>query len=459
MDGASSTRLEPRVDFLGLLPLSLAAPGPGRCGLVSTNSVEPSVASAATVHHVNEADNSRFFAVKRACQPPVRRGLSGTVVVRGAVEKALTFHGPYCITRGELRDGPALSWRRLDRAGAPPQAARLDPARVIVRVGALCHLCIAIVVSASNPQGGRELSDAPQQQQSSRAALTLLAFGVVFGDIGTSPLYAVKETFSPVHGIALTADNVLGGLSTIFWALMIVVSLKYVTAHHARRQPRGGRDHGAARARLGLHQVAPRVARAVARRGRDRRRALLWRRGADPRDLGALGGRGAGSRHFRIQALRVADCGGRAGCAVPDPAQGHRGGGYVVRSGHRAVVPRARRGRHLRHRAVPAGAVGVKSVACVPFFHEPHPGLVRGAGLGGARRHRRGGALRGHGPLRQGADPARLVRAGGAGAGAQLFRAGRAAASSSRRRSGTRSTSWCRAGRSTRWSRSPPRRQ
>jgi KUP system potassium uptake protein len=62
----------------------------------------------------------------------------------------------------------------------------------------------------------------------SRAALTLLAFGVVFGDIGTSPLYAVKETFAPAHGIALTAENILGGLSTIFWSLMIVVSLKYV---------------------------------------------------------------------------------------------------------------------------------------------------------------------------------------------------------------------------------------
>ncbi|MEK6243098.1 MAG: potassium transporter Kup [Pseudomonadota bacterium] len=64
--------------------------------------------------------------------------------------------------------------------------------------------------------------------QSSRAALTLLALGVVFGDIGTSPLYAVKATFAPDHGIPLTPENVLGGLSTIFWALMIVVSLKYV---------------------------------------------------------------------------------------------------------------------------------------------------------------------------------------------------------------------------------------
>jgi KUP system potassium uptake protein len=62
----------------------------------------------------------------------------------------------------------------------------------------------------------------------SQAALTLAALGVVFGDIGTSPLYAVKETFSPDRGIPFSPANVLGGLSTIFWALMIVVSLKYV---------------------------------------------------------------------------------------------------------------------------------------------------------------------------------------------------------------------------------------
>ena len=68
----------------------------------------------------------------------------------------------------------------------------------------------------------------PLEAKSSRAALTLAALGVVYGDIGTSPLYAVKETFNPAHGIALNPENVLGGLSAIFWALMIVVSLKYV---------------------------------------------------------------------------------------------------------------------------------------------------------------------------------------------------------------------------------------
>ena len=60
------------------------------------------------------------------------------------------------------------------------------------------------------------------------AALTLAALGVVYGDIGTSPLYAVKETFNPAHGIPLSTESIIGGISGIFWAVMIVVSLKYV---------------------------------------------------------------------------------------------------------------------------------------------------------------------------------------------------------------------------------------
>ncbi|MBP0639333.1 potassium transporter Kup [Cupriavidus sp. AcVe19-6a] len=72
-----------------------------------------------------------------------------------------------------------------------------------------------------------EVSGAAHSKQS-RAALTLAALGVVYGDIGTSPLYAVKETFSPAHGIPLTPENIIGGISAIFWALMVVVSLKYV---------------------------------------------------------------------------------------------------------------------------------------------------------------------------------------------------------------------------------------
>ncbi len=58
--------------------------------------------------------------------------------------------------------------------------------------------------------------------------LTLAAIGVVFGDIGTSPLYALKECFSPEHGIPFSAEAVFGVISMVFWAFLIVVSLKYV---------------------------------------------------------------------------------------------------------------------------------------------------------------------------------------------------------------------------------------
>lgn len=55
------------------------------------------------------------------------------------------------------------------------------------------------------------------------------ALGVVFGDIGTSPLYAMRECFSPAHGLHPTPENVLGVLSLIFWALTLLVSLKYLS--------------------------------------------------------------------------------------------------------------------------------------------------------------------------------------------------------------------------------------
>lgn len=60
------------------------------------------------------------------------------------------------------------------------------------------------------------------------AALTLGAIGVVYGDIGTSPLYTMKEVFSPATGIPLDAAHVTGAVSVIFWGLMMVVTLKYV---------------------------------------------------------------------------------------------------------------------------------------------------------------------------------------------------------------------------------------
>nr|WP_314559094.1 potassium transporter Kup [uncultured Pseudomonas sp.] len=71
--------------------------------------------------------------------------------------------------------------------------------------------------------------------------MIVLATGVVYGDIGTSPLYTLKEVFSPHYGLPLNHDSVLGILSLIFWSLIWVVTLKYITfVMRADNQGEGG---------------------------------------------------------------------------------------------------------------------------------------------------------------------------------------------------------------------------
>ena len=71
-------------------------------------------------------------------------------------------------------------------------------------------------------------SKAPPQGKA-LAGLALAALGVVYGDIGTSPLYAIQQCFAGLHSVAPTPDNVIGVLSLIFWSINFVVSFKYVT--------------------------------------------------------------------------------------------------------------------------------------------------------------------------------------------------------------------------------------
>lgn len=73
--------------------------------------------------------------------------------------------------------------------------------------------------TASSPAAGH---------RSGLTALSLGALGVVYGDIGTSPLYAFQTAFSPEHGVPYSPDNILGVLSLIFWALTLIVLLKYI---------------------------------------------------------------------------------------------------------------------------------------------------------------------------------------------------------------------------------------
>ncbi|MBT8543534.1 potassium transporter Kup [Polynucleobacter paneuropaeus] len=90
-------------------------------------------------------------------------------------------------------------------------------------------------MSVSNPEFSQseilrpvEIEGASHQQKGSLAALALGAVGIVFGDIGTSPLYALKVCFDPVNGIPMTPDSIFGVISMIFWSFVMVVSLKYL---------------------------------------------------------------------------------------------------------------------------------------------------------------------------------------------------------------------------------------
>jgi KUP system potassium uptake protein len=78
---------------------------------------------------------------------------------------------------------------------------------------------------AADEVGHAPRADTPREL----AALSIGALGVVYGDIGTSPLYAIKECFGPSHGLALTPLNVLGILSLVVWSLVFVVVVKYLS--------------------------------------------------------------------------------------------------------------------------------------------------------------------------------------------------------------------------------------
>ncbi len=85
------------------------------------------------------------------------------------------------------------------------------------------------------------MHDETLHDKGSMAALSLGALGVVYGDIGTSPLYAFKEAFNPAHSLGFNPANIYGVLSLIFWGLTIIVTVKYVgLALRADNEGEGG---------------------------------------------------------------------------------------------------------------------------------------------------------------------------------------------------------------------------
>ena len=82
-------------------------------------------------------------------------------------------------------------------------------------------------IPATEPAADAATSDAPTHQRR-LALLCLASLGIVYGDIGTSPLYALRECFYGEHGVPPTPSNVLGVLSLILWSLILIISVKYL---------------------------------------------------------------------------------------------------------------------------------------------------------------------------------------------------------------------------------------
>lgn len=103
------------------------------------------------------------------------------------------------------------------------------------------NLFLNFAMVVGNNFSSTRLSSFMSDSSRYKSVLALSALGVVYGDIGTSPLYALKETFHHTHDLAVNAANVFGIVSLIFWSLIIVVSIKYlVFVVRADNQGEGG---------------------------------------------------------------------------------------------------------------------------------------------------------------------------------------------------------------------------
>ena len=185
-------------------------------------------------------------------------------------------------------------------------------------------------------------------RQQSLSVLMIGALGVVYGDIGTSPIYAFREALhASAGGGTVSRLDVLGVLSLIVWALTMIVTVKYVVfVLRADNRGEGGT--------LSLMALARGSLSARGRRHPDgrylRRRAVLRRCDHHAGDLGAVGGRGPGGGHPRIRPLCGADHPDHPRRAVCGAALRHRQRGHGVRAGDARLVHRHRAGRGLPHR-------------------------------------------------------------------------------------------------------------
>jgi KUP system potassium uptake protein len=122
---------------------------------------------------------------------------------------------PWLPNSGSLEVPKVLSDRGEQEHGMADHSGELGAGEANPQAFATSHTTDQAVEDDQDPSPGR-------------GGLVLAALGVVFGDIGTSPVYTFRECFNPEYGLALTQENVLGVLSCLIWALLLVVAVKYV---------------------------------------------------------------------------------------------------------------------------------------------------------------------------------------------------------------------------------------
>ena len=278
------------------------------------------------------------------------------------------------------------------------------------------------------PEGrGGERDDGRSQRAPSRnrahdlGSPGVAALGVVFGDIGTSPLYTLK-TVLDYTGPHPDAGATLGALSLIVWTLFLITTVKYV--NFAMRIDNDG--EGGIIALMTLLGVKTASAAVDRRRRPVRRGADLRRRRDHAGDLGALGARGRGTD--RARACRPTCCRPRRSillALVRDPAVRDGADRARLRADH------ARSGSSSLPRSASTASCSIRRVfaALNPLYGARLSAARRLHRLSGARRRvpvrdRRRGALRRHGPFRRQTDPAGLVLSSSSRPDPQLRRPG-----------------------------------
>ena len=238
-------------------------------------------------------------------------------------------------------------------------------------------------------------------------ALTLGSIGVVFGDIGTSPLYAFREAVDGARPGRSRSSRaiVLGVLSLILWALFIVVTAKYVLL--LLRADNNGEGGTLSLMALGQRALGPaKLAVAGARRGR---RLDVHRRFHDHAgDFGAVGGRRPQARHAGARTLCGAADGLHPGRAVLGAEQRHGARGVGFRAGDGGLVRGAGGAGPRSHQRRSVGAGGDQSLLRHPVPADARHDRPGDAGRGVPGGDRRRGALCRSRPFRTQADPGRL---------------------------------------------------